>query len=105
MDSMKNSAEEIKRTQEATIYGVSYCAIHIFELLLSEKGQEKLVSVLIPEELQKELGAPGIFLSLYSRINQHGALPTEAYRPDEAEMAGLRKSVNLMLPCIPQKYL
>jgi len=102
---VKNSAEEIKFTQDATRYGIGYCAIHIFELLLSREGQNRPVSVLIPEVLQKDLGGSKIFLSLYSSISHLGAIPNEQYHPDETEMLCLQKSVDLILPCIPKKYL
>jgi len=105
MDLVKNAAEEIKSTQNATIYGVSYCAIHLFEMLLSQEGQKIPVSTLIPETLRKEFGVPEIFLSLYSNINQQGAFSVEDYYPDAEEMACLRKSVDLILPCVPEKYL
>ena len=105
MISVKNAAEEIKATQGATIYGVSYCAIHIFELLLSEKGEDRPVSVLIPDHLKQELGESDVFLSLYARINQTGANPVTEYQPNEAELSFLQESVNLILPFIPKQYL
>jgi L-lactate dehydrogenase len=105
MTLVKNAAEEIKSTQDVTIYGVSYCAIQLFEMLLSEEGRKVPVSTLIPEALRKELGAPELFLSLYSTINQRGAFPVEDYRPDAEEMECLRRSLDLILPCFPTEYL
>tara|TARA_R110000737_G_scaffold157205_1_gene185743 strand:+ start:18299 stop:19222 length:924 start_codon:yes stop_codon:yes gene_type:complete len=101
----KNAAKEIKMTQQATMYGVSYCAINIFESLLTDKGENKPVSILLPEFLKKELGKQDIFLSLYSSINQNGVIPVEDYYPNTDEMTSLKKSVELILPCIPNRYL
>ena len=66
---MKSAAAEIKRTQDATIYGVSYCAISIFESLLLDNAQNQPVCTAIPNYLNKELGGSSMFVSLYSRID------------------------------------
>ncbi|MDG1332628.1 MAG: hypothetical protein P8P74_09880 [Crocinitomicaceae bacterium] len=105
MKQVKRSAEEIKTTQDATIYGVSYCAIRIFEMLLSEKGGICPVSALIPGYLKPELDNESIYLSLNSRINKNGAQPLESYQPNETELALLKESCNVILPCVPEKYL
>lgn len=105
MDLVKRSAEEIKSTQDATIYGVSYCAINIFEMLLSNEGGVRPVSTLIPEYLKAEIGGADVYLSLNSRIDKNGARPLDSYQPDEREMELLKNSYELILPCIPKKYL
>ena len=99
------SAATIKSTQKATIYGVSYCAIRLFESLLSEDESYFPVSTNIPEWLAKELNTDAVYLSLYSKINSNGAFADHNYQPDEKEMALLKKSVNSLLPCIPSHYL
>lgn len=104
-DLMRNAATEIKTTQKATIYGVCYCAIRIFEMLLSDEGEKRAVSVLLPDYLRKELGDNDLFVSTYAKINRNGAVPVEEYQPDEAEMAQLKASIDVILPCIPNKYL
>ena len=105
MELVKSSANEIKSTQSATIYGVSYCALNIFELLLSKESQNRPVSALIPENFKKELGGFNIFLSLYATINNQGARPNDRYIPNDIEMASLKKSVDILVPMIPEKYL
>lgn len=101
---MKASAYEIKKTQEATIYGVSYCALQIFESLLSSKGQKLPVSTAIPEKFRKDLGGADLYLSLFSEISQKGAHPVQDYYPDAHEMECLRKSIALLQQSIPEKY-
>lgn len=105
MDLVKSAAAEIKVTQDATIYGVSYCAIQLFEALLSQKSQNLPVSVLIPKTLQKDLGGADLFLSLYATINNQGALPNASYEPNASEIVSLKACVDLILPLIPEKYL
>ena len=105
MDLVKASASEIKATQAATIYGVSYCAINIFELLLSEQSENRPVSTLIPDELKQQLGGANIFLSLPCNINKLGAFTSTDYKPNDSELASLKNSVDLLLPLIPEKYL
>lgn len=104
-DLMINAAADIKSTQKATIYGVSYCALRIFEMLLSDEGENRAVSVLLPDYLRKSLGDNDLFLSVYAKINRNGAVPIEEYQPNEAELAQLKASVDVILPCIPAKYL
>jgi malate/lactate dehydrogenase len=103
--SAKKAAKEIKMTQQTTISGFSYYAIRIFELLLFEKREAKPVSILLPEFLKKDLNNAEIFLNLYSSNNNHGVEPIEGYLPNEDKMMNLKKSVELILPCIPGRYL
>ncbi len=105
MNKVKASAEEIKKTQEATIYGVSYCAIQIFEALLNEKVMHAPVSTFVPESINAELQKTPISLSLYSQLNKSGAQAFDEYVPNEHELEALNKSVNLITPFIPKQYL
>lgn len=104
MEKVKSSAEEIKETQKATIYGVSFCAWQIFEALLSEKAIKLPISTFIPEYLNKILGNPKVCLSLLSEISTKGAFPIENYHPNKNETKLLKDSVNLIKACIPEKY-
>lgn len=47
------SAKEIKKTQKATIYGVGFCAMHIFDALLTHSERKIPVSTFIPDYLKK----------------------------------------------------
>ena len=105
MELVKQSAAEIKSTQDATVYGVSYCAINIFEMLLSEEGGIRPVSTLVPDYLKTELGQADIYLSLNCQIDKNGARPLESYQPDKSELELLKGSYELILPCIPKEYL
>ena len=99
------SAATIKSTQKATIYGVSYCAIRLFESLLSKDESHFPVSTNIPEWLAKELNTDSVYLSLYSKVSSSGAFADRNYQADKNEMALLKKSVASLLPCIPSPYL
>lgn len=101
----KGSAQKIKETQKATIYGVSYCAIKIFQSLISQKPQKLPVSTFIPEYLKLILGDNDIYLSLYSEISQKGSCPIENYHPNITEQENLKKSIHLIKQNIPNKYL
>lgn len=102
---VKNSAGEIKATQKATIYGVSYCAIRIFESLRSQKSQKLPVSTFIPENLHTVLGDSRVYLSLYSEISQQGVRPIENYHPNNDELECLKRSIDLIKQTIPKKYI
>lgn len=101
----KNAAKEIKTTQMATIYGVSYCAIQLFDLLLSDKPVCKPVSILIPENLKKEFGTTDLFLSLPANIDSTGVHFNEDYHPNDVELSYLKTSYEAMRECLPMKYL
>lgn len=105
MKEVLQSASTIKATQKATIYGVSFCAIRIFESLLSDKDCYYPVSTAIPEWLVKHLQTDAVYLSLYSKINSSGAVADFNYQPNNEEMTLLKKSVDSLLPCIPKQYL
>jgi len=104
MDLVKKSAEEIKSTQGATMYGVSFCALRIFELLLSEKGGVLPVSTAIPEQIKSQLGEANVYLSFYSTIDKNGVRPVESYRPKKEELALLKTSYELIVRCFPDEY-
>ncbi len=104
MNAVKAAAAEIKKTQKATIYGVSFCAVKIFESLLGEQPSNYPVSTYIPDHLSKILGNSKMYLSLYAQIDKVGALPIASYLPNQVELKALKKSIALIKPCIPKKY-
>ena len=105
MNEVKQSAMEIKETQDATVYGVSYCAVKIFESLLSENYSSYPISTIIPQWLQKELKTGDLFLSLYSKINKSGVFPTDNYIPNDLELSNFKNSIKSLIPYIPKQYL
>ena len=105
MNEVKQSASKIKETQDATVYGVSYCAIKLFESLLLNNYHSYPVSAKIPEWLQKELKTENLFLSLYSKINHLGVVPSDNYIPNDIELAYFKNSIESLLPYIPKQYL
>jgi malate/lactate dehydrogenase len=105
LERTKGAAKEIKETEQATIYGVSFCAIKIFESLLEEETIKIPVSTEMPEWLCTALEAKQIFLSLYSKVNKQGAKVDEDYCPNKEELAQLKNSYEKLIPLIPKKYL
>lgn len=105
LEKTKGAAKEIKQTEEATIYGISLCAIRIFESLLEEKETKVPVSTEMPDWLCKVLNTEKIFLSLYAKINQDGVKVCEDYQPNNEELQLLQNSYDKLIPLIPKKYL
>lgn len=101
----KGAAQEIKKTQDATIFGVSYCALQIFESLISQNSQKLPVSTFIPEHLQTILGASDVYLSLYSDVGCKGAFPSENYHPNTYEIESLKKSIEVIRQNTPKKFI
>lgn len=105
MKLVKNSAKQIKETQKSTIYGVGFCAMQIFDSLLSLNGKRLPVSTFIPENLRPILGDSDIYLSLLSHLSTNGSHPMENYFPNKNEVKYLKKSMNLIKSNIPRKYV
>lgn len=105
MGLVKSSASEIKETQKATIYGVGFCAIQIFESLLSSEVRKFPISTFIPESLSNVLGESKIYLSLLSELSSKGSQPVKSYRPDKKEIDYLKDSIHIIKSCIPSKYV
>lgn len=105
LEQTKNAAEDIKATQDATIYGVSFCAMQLFDAFLSEKLVDTIASIQVTNELQDKLDCPPIHLSLPVQISKDGAMVRSDYEPITHDMDGLKGSIDLILPCIPSEYL
>lgn len=105
MDEVIRSAGKIKATQEATIYGVSYCAMHIFDALQSSKNGLIPLSTHVPDWLRKEIKMSDFFLSLYAKVDQNGITADENYVPNSDELAYLKKAADQLQLYIPNKYL
>jgi len=105
MEKVKGSASKIKETQEACIYGVSYCAIKVFEALLSVEGRSIPVSTFVPQSLEPVLGTTHAYVSLYAWINTGGVHPIEDYQPNTEELESLKKSLTTISACLPAQYV
>lgn len=105
LDKVKRAAEEIKSTQKATIFGVSYCALALFEALNSKEAIYQPVSVPVPNFLRKKMGEESLCLSLYCKIDRNGAIPDDSYDPSASELDDLRRSFDVIRNCLPHKYL
>lgn len=93
---VQQSPAKIKLTQDATIYGVSLCALRIFEALLSDERFSAPVSIAIPQNLKNKIGLPEIALSLPTLINKSGVFFDEIYQPNDIESEQLLNSSNLL---------
>lgn len=93
---VQQSPEKIKMTQDATIYGVSLCAIRIFEALLSDEKYAAPVSIAIPNQLKSDLELPNMALSLPALINKKGVFFDKTYRPNDIESEQLLNSADLL---------
>lgn len=93
---VKRSAFEIKKTQSATIYGVSHCAVKIFYSLLSPTQHKIPVSTSIPNSLKQFAKDKSTYVSLLANINNIGAFFVEDYLPNEKEAIFLQKSVDII---------
>lgn len=105
LDLTKGAAKKIKETQTATIYAVSFCAIHIFKALLKEEKSYIPSSIEMPDFLCELLESEKIFLSLYSAINNQGVRYHKEYQPGEEELFLLKESYRNIVKYIPGKYL
>ena len=103
LEEVKQAAAEIKTTQAATIYGVTYCAMRLFEALTSEQDLFFPVSAQVPGDLREKIASKDIYLSFYSCVNRNGVFPVEL-KMTETEIEGFRKAAGELLPCIPEKY-
>lgn len=97
MARVKQAAYEIKQTQEATIYGVSYCAIQIFKAILLDETITLPVSTFPADHLKTLLVQYPIALSLNAQVNGHGARPDLSYFPDEKETTLLKSAADVIL--------
>lgn len=105
MQKVKSSAEEIKQTQKATIYGVGNCAIEIFETMVFEKSKKLALSCRVPESFSAVLQNSALYLSFYCELDRTG---TRAILPKQSavdEIEAFKRSSDLLLPCFPKSYL
>lgn len=105
MEGVKGAAHIIKKTQGATIYGVSACAVHLFNAYLSSTISQIPFSMQLPEDWSKRLGLPQLYLSLPGEISSEGAFFDVAYAPSEAECEKLVLAGKSLAACIPDRYL
>ena len=104
MGKVKNAADQIKKTQGATIYGVSFCALQIYASLFDQQKTMLPVCTYLNEALIKQLGGHQSYLSLPSKLNQEGAYALEDYPTSKDELKQLKKAQNLLDDCLPRHY-
>lgn len=105
IDQVKRRAEQIKETQDATIYGVAHCALTIFNALVADNTIHLPVSTFIPETLASRCWNKHVSVSLMAEIRMKGIKALDNYVPNEDEMKLLNKSIIQIHSCIPDKYL
>ena len=104
MQKVKNAADEIKKTQGATIYGVSFCALKIYEALLNENKQLLPLCTSINKDLKQRLGGDQSYLSLPAILDQKGAQSLVNYPSTSDELLLLKKAQQLLDNCLPAHY-
>ena len=99
LEKVKKAADEIKQTQDATLYGVSFCAIKLFEAVYSEEVVQLAVSTFTPP-IWSFLNKKNLALSLYADISQNGVFVSENYEPNKAERRLIQKSADQLSSCL-----
>ena len=105
LDLTKGSAKHIKITQDATIFGVSFCAIQLFKAFLSQEEIYIPVSTEMPDKLCNQLNVEKIYLSLFSQVSQKGVFYDERYIPNKQEQSDLKEAYEYIIKHIPKRYL
>jgi len=102
LEEVKLSANKIKETQEATIYGVGMCALKLFRALLENDATCYPVCTFLTEDWAKDIPAEKIAISLYASISDKGVFPCTNYHPDHKEWKKLVKAGEHISACLPE---
>ena len=105
LNSVKRSAERIKLLQRHTKYGVSYCALKLFDALQSKKVVRYPVSTFLPSIFMEKLECSSVTLSLYSEISERGVFPVLKYEPHQKEFDLLKIAANDIQKNIPRRFV
>jgi len=71
-----NSAKAIRSTENASRHGVAQCAIELFDALQSEQTEKMVVSVQLPDQLQREFAChQPIFMGLVCEVSKNKVQP------------------------------
>lgn len=97
---VKQAADEIKSSQEATIYGVSYCAIKVFDIITSGKEEHLPLSTFFPVSWESFLHESDLVLSLLTIVSKDGVFPDKTYNPNTVEKRALEKSLKQLKACL-----
>lgn len=89
---LKNSATEIRKTEVATKYGVSQCALAILESYIAPNKRRLALS--FSTEKIEEISRDPIFLSWPCEIGNHSVSPVEKIKMNEAEKELLEKAID-----------
>ncbi len=86
-------ASTIRRTQDATKFGVAQCAFNIWKSFHSESPKKHIISTLIPVELKEKLGIEkDIFVSIPAEINKNQIRIQSNLNLNKTELAQFRKA-------------
>ncbi|MEX1190529.1 MAG: hypothetical protein WEA99_01060 [Brumimicrobium sp.] len=88
---LRNSATQIRKTESATKYGVSQCAVHIFENFISPNKAKMAVSV--SSEKINQLTTKNIHVSWPCKIGNHSIEVIQNIKMNEHENDQLKKAV------------
>jgi L-lactate dehydrogenase len=88
---LKNSATEIRKTEVATKYGVSQCAVSI--LLNYISPHKTILSISYPTSKIEQLDSDNIFLSWPCKIGNSAISAEENIKMNKSEMDQLKKGI------------
>lgn len=91
IEEIKNAANSIRLTEEATKFGVAQCALELMIYLQSDQPILSIAAIKLSENVKEMLNisAP-IFFSLPCQFSKHGLEPIEKLNINESEWNGLR---------------
>lgn len=92
----KTAAQEIRKTQDATHYGVARCAEAIFHQLHSPRVELLPLSVRPSEHYRKLLHVGDIFLSLPVKVSNAGIVIDDEFELSTPEWTALRVSAHFL---------
>lgn len=105
LDLTKNAASEIKKTEKATIYGVSQCALEVFRAFFSANTHIFPLSTSVPNKFLHDTDRTKMFLSIPVEINKNGCRDHFNYHPDNEELSKLKDSMEALIKFLPEKYI
>tara|TARA_R110002072_G_scaffold23444_3_gene81181 strand:+ start:134 stop:1048 length:915 start_codon:yes stop_codon:yes gene_type:complete len=94
---LKTSANEIRKTEEATKHGVAQCAVVLMNGFTSSKTLNLVASVKVPESIKSKIELKSsVFMSLPCTISKNQLEVSTTIQVDECELALLKNSAAVL---------
>lgn len=90
------TASRIKKTQGATIYAVTSCALELMEAMLNPTETVYPISCMIDDHYKNLLGYGSMYISLPVRLDQNGVKQILSVQFNDEELVAMRKSATLI---------